>query len=350
MRAGTWSAPGRVNLIGEHTDYSDGYVLPIAIGARTFVTATARPDAEVHVRSRQSGAAERYVVGAVSALREHGVRVPGLDVVVDGQVPIGAGLSSSAALTCAAVMAAAELADVDLPPIELARLAQRAENEFVGVPCGVMDQVAAMLGRAGHAMFIDVRSLQVEQVPFRPADAGLALLVIGSGVRHDLATSAYGDRRRSVEESARRLGVRALRDVDMDRLAEVRARLDDEVLWRRTRHVVTENQRVLDVVALLRQARLREIGGAFLASHRSLRDDFEVSVPALDTIVDAAMAAGALGARMTGAGFGGSAIALIAADDADAITAAVTDAAGLAGHPTPTVTIVEASDGARRES
>ena len=347
---GVWSAPGRVNLIGEHTDYSDGFVLPIAIGLRTRVTVSTRADDQVHVRSVQGDGATAYVVGAVRAVRAHGVDVPGLDVVVDSDVPIGAGLSSSAALTCATALAAAELAGADLPPATIARLAQRAENDHVGVPCGVMDQMAAMCARAGHALLLDCRSLAVEHVPLTLADVGLSLLVIDTGVRHELADSAYGDRRRVVEQAAGRLGVLALRDLTVDDLAQVKQRLDDDVLRRRVRHVVTENQRVLDVVGLLQAGQPARMGRLLTASHESLRDDFEVSHPALDTVVEAALGAGALGARMTGAGFGGSAIALIAINDVAAVVAAVTSAAETGGYPQPGVFTVEPSAGARRDS
>ena len=347
---GVWSAPGRVNLIGEHTDYSDGFVLPIAIGLRTTVTVSVRKDGDVRATSKQGHSPTAYVAGAVRAVREHGVDVPGLDVDVDSDVPIGAGLSSSAALTCATALAAAEIGGADLPPTTVARLAQRAENEFVGVPCGVMDQMAAMCAREGHALFLDVRSLEIEQVPFCPADAGLALLVIDTGVRHELVDSAYGDRRRTVEEAARALGVPALRDISVADLPAAERRLPDEMTWRRVRHVVTENRRVLDVVELLRAGQLARIGPILTASHLSLADDFEVSHPALDTVVHAALATGALGARMTGGGFGGSAIALLRLDDTDAVKTAVTSAARRAGHATPRVFRVEASAGARRDS
>ena len=349
MRTGTWSAPGRVNLVGEHTDYAAGFVLPIAIGLRTSVTATARADREVHARSRQDGAADGYAAGAVRALRERGVEAPGLDIVVDSRLPIGAGLSSSAALTCACVLAAAEIAGARLSPVEIARLAQQAESEFVGVPCGLMDQLAAMTARAGYALFLDMRTLEAQHIPFDPASHGLTLLVIDTGVRHRLADGTYAERRRQVEAAARHLDVPALRDITVDDLELARTRLDD-VLWRRARHVVSENQRVIDVAALLRAGRLAEIGPLLSASHESLRDLFEVSAPALDTVVSAAMAAGALGARLTGGGFGGSAIALVPVGYASAVTEAVTAAATTAGHPVPVTMRVTASEAARRDS
>jgi galactokinase len=347
---GVWSAPGRVNLIGEHTDYSEGFVLPVAIGMRTRVAASTRTDDGVHVRSAQGAGATPYVVGAVRAVREHGIDVPGLDVAVDGDIPIGAGLSSSAALTCATALAAAELAGADLPPATIARIAQRAENDYVGVACGVMDQMAAMCARAGHALLLDCRTLAVDHVPLPLADAGLALLVIDTRVRHDLTDSAYGDRRRSVEKAARLLGVEALRDLTVDDLTQVEQRLDDKVLFRRVRHVVTENQRVRDTVALLRDERPGDIGPLLVASHESLRDDFAVSHPALDVVVQAALAAGALGARMTGAGFGGSVVALVPVALITTVTAAATAAASGAGYSRPEAFTAEPAAGARRDS
>ena len=347
---GTWSAPGRVNLIGEHTDYSDGFVLPFAIGMRTRVTVSVRTDREVRATSRQGPSPAAYVAGAVRAVREHGVDVPGLDVDVDSDVPIGAGLSSSAALTCATALAAVEMAGATLPPATVALLAQRAESEFVGVPCGVMDQMAAMCARDDHALFLDVRTMETDHVAFRPAESALAVLVIDTRIRHELADSEYGDRRRTVEAAARALGVRALRDVAVDDLPSVERRLRDETAARRVRHVVTENERVLAVVDLLRAGELTRLGPLLTASHRSLKDDFEVSHPALDAVVDAALTSGALGARMTGAGFGGSAIALVRAADVESVTAAVIAGARSSGHPEPVVFSVEPRAGARRDS
>jgi len=364
---GIWSAPGRVNLIGEHTDYNEGYVLPFALAARTAAAAARRTDGRLTVRSLQwpdalvdvpvselragcpSGPGA-YVAGVVWAMRNAGHRVPGLDIVIDGAVPVGSGLSSSAALECAAALAVADLSAIRLPAAELARLAQRAENEFVGVPCGIMDQMASMLARVGHALFLDTRTGVTEHVPFDPADAGLVLLVIDTQARHDLADSGYADRFASCAEAAHLLGVMALRDVQEADLPEALTRLAAfGILARRVRHVVTENARVLATAELLRTRRLAAIGPILTASHQSLRDDFEVSAPELDTAVSAALQAGALGARMTGGGFGGSVIALAPAAAVPALSAAATAAARGAGHPSPMIWPAVPSAGARRD-
>jgi galactokinase len=329
----SWVAPGRVNLIGEHTDYNDGFVLPIALPYRTTATVTPSRDGRVLVRSAQrpgehvqaavadlrpGGSPEwaAYVLGVVWAMREagHDVRA-GADVLVDGRVPEGAGLSSSAALECAVAAALDDVLDLGLPRAELARLAQRAENEFVGMPSGIMDQMAAMLCAAGHALFLDCRSLDAEHVPFDPRAQGLVVLVVNTRAPHRLVDGEYADRRRSCEEAAAALGVPALRDVPAAGLDAALARLADDTQRRRVRHVVTENQRVLDTVQLLRAGRLPEIGPLLSASHASLRDDFEVTVPQLDVAVQAALDVGALGARMTGGGFGGCVLALVRTGD-----------------------------------
>jgi galactokinase len=364
---GIWSAPGRVNLIGEHTDYNDGYVLPFALAARTSAAAARRSDGRLTVRSLQWPGAladvrmtdldagrvagpGAYVAGVVWAMRAAGHQVPGLDIVIDGAVPVGSGLSSSAALECASALAIAELSQVQFGGAELARLAQRAENDFVGVPCGIMDQMASMLALAGHALFLDTRTGAIEHVPFDPAADGLELLVIDTHARHDLADSGYADRFASCVKAAHLLGVAALRDVPEAGLPEALNQLDGfGALGRRVLHVVTENARVLATAELLRAGRLAAVGPILTASHQSLRDDFEVSAPELDTAVAAALGAGALGARMTGGGFGGSVIALAPAAAVPALTAAATAAAREAGHPSPTIWPAVPSAGACRD-
>ncbi len=366
--AGIWSAPGRVNLIGEHTDYNDGFVLPFALPARTAAAAARRDDGRLTVRSLQwpgeladvavadlrpghPGGWAGYVAGVVWALRASGHQLGGLDIVIDGAVPAGSGLSSSAALECATALAVSALGGIHQPLADLARLARQAENDFVGVPCGVMDQMAAMLSRAGHVMFLDTRTGQTEHIPFDLARSGLELLVIDTRVHHDLADSGYAERFSNCAAAARLLGVRALRDVPAAGLPGALARLAAEpVLARRVRHVVTENARVLDTIDLLRAGQPARIGPILRASHASLRDDFEVSAPELDTAVAAAVAGGALGARMTGGGFGGSAIALTPAAASASAAAAVVAAADWAGHPVPTIGVVLASAGARCDS
>ncbi|MGO8961220.1 MAG: galactokinase [Streptosporangiaceae bacterium] len=339
-----WHAPGRVNLIGEHTDYNGGLVLPFALGRGVLAAVASRPGGLLELRSRQvpdevasvrldqlrPGAVTGwagYVAGAAWALRAAGCPLDGASVAVDADLPIGAGLSSSAALTCSVVSCLAALAGAGPSRPEIAALARRAETDFVGMPCGIMDQSAAMLCEAGHALLLDCRSGESAAVPLDPGRHGLELLVIDTGVRHELADGQYAARRGQCERAAELLGVASLRDVpDTAGLAA----LPDPVLVRRARHVVTENRRVERVAALLRAGRLADCGELLTQSHVSLRDDFEVSWPAADRAVDVALAAGAAGARMTGGGFGGCVIVLLPAERVSAVEAAVSDA--LAGQ------------------
>ena len=360
--AGRWAAPGRVNLIGEHTDYNDGFVLPFALPHRTIVAASpgtgpAAGDAADAgpgwtVWSEQSGETisltvddvtepgrvtgwGAYVAGVIWVLREAGFAVPPARLAIASDVPLGAGLSSSAALESAVLTALADLGGLDLPTDDRPGLAQRAENVYAGMPCGIMDQSASIRCRADHALFLDCRSLAIEQIPFPLTDAGLAILVIDSRAPHRHVTGEYAARRATCEAAAEKLGVPALRDVPPDGLAEALARLDDPVARRRVRHIVTENQRVLDTVELLRSGRVREIGPLLTASHASMRDDFEITVPEIDTAVEAALTAGAYGARMTGGGFGGCVLALVDAAAADQVGSAVTDAYATSGFTAP---------------
>ena len=364
---GVWQAPGRVNLIGEHTDYNDGFVLPVAIDRSMVVAAGRRDDGVLRSWStrdrggpvtrpvaeagpgRSSGWAA-YVEGMAWVLREQGIAVPGADLVVHADLPAGAGLSSSAALEAAVGLALLDLAHETNPDrVALALAGQRAETEVVGMPCGIMDQMAVLLGRAGHALFLDTRSRETELVPFDPAGRGLTLLVIDTRVKHTLVGSPYAERRRSCERAAETLGVRALRDVTLDDLEEARSSGKlDEVTFRRARHVVTENDRVLNVVEALRAGEMERIGPALAGSHASLRDDYEVSCPELDVAVEAAVAGGAVAARMTGGGFGGSALALAPIDGAGRVEQAVGEAFAAAGFGPPVVFAVSIADGARR--
>jgi galactokinase len=311
-------APGRVNLIGEHTDYSEGYVCPVAIDRFARVAFAANHDgllrgfslAENEERAMAleglspSGSWLDYAAGVVRTHREHGLEIPGMDFVVGGDVPIGAGLSSSAAFELAVARAVFDLGSAPWDPSTAARLAQRAENEFVGVPCGIMDQMASALSEAGCAMLLDCRSLRFETVPIPPS---LLVVVMDTGTRRSLASSAYEERRRSCEEAAALLGVSALRDASR----EMAGRLGG-TLGRRARHVVDENQRTLDMASALRRGDEERIGALMRESHESLRDLFEVSSPALDSMVAiASRHPAAVGARMTGGGFGGSAVALV---------------------------------------
>ncbi len=364
--AGVWSAPGRVNLMGEHTDYNGGYVLPFAINLRTHAAASRRDDGRVSVQSLQrpgelievgldelqpetSTGWASYALGVLWALRGAGHHIGGVDLVLDGQVPSGAGLSSSAAMECAVGLAAAELYGIEIDRAELARIAQSAENNFVGVPCGLMDQMAACVCEADHALFFDVRDDVREQEPFAPHDEGLAVLVIDTRAHHAHAGGGYAERRRACEEAARQLGVPYLRDIPGSELEKAMATLDDDVLRRRARHIITENDRVLTTVDLLASGRLRDIGPLLTQSHASMRDDFEISVPELDTAVDASIAAGALGARMTGGGFGGSAIALIEAAELGEVSRAIEAAFERNDFAAPQIWSPKASSGARRE-
>ena len=361
---GVWLAPGRVNLIGEHTDYNDGFVLPIAIRNATLAAVSLRDDGRARVWSMQrEGVGERrlselgdgviddwsaYALGAVWAVRDAAaVLGGGADVVVDGGVPEGSGLSSSAALTCACVLALAELAGLPEDRTGLALAAQAAETTIAGVPCGIMDQIASLYGRKAHAVFLDTRTLEHELVPFDPPAHGLTLLMIDTATPRALADGAYADRRAACARAAGLLGVTALRDATPE-LLEARGGELEPTDLRRATHVVAENARVEAMVACLRSGRMADAGALMTASHSSLRDDFEVSARSLDTAVDAALAAGALGARMTGGGFGGAAIALAARDRAEPIAHAVAEAFAAAGLAEPETVSVTAAEGARR--
>ena len=361
--AGLWAAPGRVNLIGEHTDYNDGYVLPFALPHRVVVAAAPDPRPVWRVWSEQTGETVSfdadsadspgrvsgwagYVAGVVWTLRSKGYEAPGATLAVASDVPPGAGLSSSAALESAVLTALADLGPLPVPVEERPALAQRAENDYVGMPCGIMDQSASIRAEAGHALFLDCRTLAIEQIPFDVAAAGLAVLVIDSRAPHRHAGGEYASRRRACEEAAARLGVTALRDVtDLDAALPA---LPDEVTRRRVRHVVTENQRVLDTVALLRAGQVSAIGPLLTASHESMRDDFEITVPEIDVAVSTALAAGALGARMTGGGFGGCVLALVPAQSADDVASAVAAAYAAHGFTAPTWFAAVPSAGAER--
>ncbi|MFV2103284.1 galactokinase [Micromonospora sp. LOL_024] len=363
--AGRWAAPGRVNLIGEHTDYNDGFVLPFALPLRTVAAAAPQADDTWTVWSELTGETVgfgadevaapgrvtgwgAYVAGVVWALREAGHQVPGARLAIASDVPLGAGLSSSAALEAAVLTALVDLGGLSLPTEDQPRLAQRAENHYVGAPTGIMDQSATIRCRAGHALFLDCRSEQVEHVPFDLIRAGLAILVIDSHAPHRHVDGEYAARRAGCERAAALLGVPALRDVPAGELDTALARLPDDETRRLVRHVVTEDQRVLDTVALLRGGRIRHIGGLLTASHASMRDDFAITVPEVDTAVEAALTAGALGARMTGGGFGGCVLALVETADADRVAAAVTSAYAARGLTAPTPRTVTPSTGTTR--
>ena len=376
---GLWSAPGRVNLIGEHTDYNDGFVLPFAIDRRTVVALGTRDDDAIRVAStfasdegwteaplseleglraeKETGGWARYPLGIAWALGQGALgragadlaAVPGVDIVIDSNVPTGAGLSSSAAIECAVGVALNDVWRLGLDRPALAAAGQRSENDFVGAPTGILDQSASMLGKRDHAVFLDCRSRESEVVPLGFEDAGLTILVIDTGQAHEHATGGYRDRREACERGARELGVPALRDLTIDDLDRARETLD-EVTFRRVRHVVTEDARVLETVRLLREEGPRAIGALLDASHASMRDDFEITTPQLDLAVETARSAGALGARMTGGGFGGSAIALVPDELLSQVRVAIDGAFAEHGWGQPDVFEVRASDGAGRES
>lgn len=353
-------APGRVNLIGEHTDYNDGYVLPLAIDPAIWIALRRRPDRTVRAWSvefqdavefeagelsrvaNQAHAWGEYVKGVAWALGEAGYRLSGWEGVIYGEVPIGAGLSSSAAIQVAVARAFADVSDFHWDPVAIARIAQRAENEWIGLQCGIMDQLVSAAGRLGHAILIDCRSLELQPIAIPNP---LHIVVLDTTTRRDLTSSAYNERRQECEAAARAYGVASLRDLVPEQLADRPGGIAD-VAFRRARHVVTENARVIQMTSALPASDVHRVAALMDESHRSLRDDFDVSSPALDAMVAAAQRAGSLGARMTGAGFGGCAIALVKKAAADAFVADTLDdyrrSTGIAGR----AYVWNASDGA----
>jgi galactokinase len=357
---GTWRAPGRVNIIGEHTDYNEGFVMPMALSQGVTVCAAGRSDDRLVLMSRQTGLAAielgtltpgsvtgwpAYAAGVAWALQEAGYAIHGASIAIDSDLPAGAGLSSSAALECAIALALTELSDVTVPRTELARIARQAENEFVGVPTGIMDQSAALLCRAGHALLLDCRTVQAVAVPFSLAAAGRCLMIIDTRIRHALTDGRYAERSHECEDAARALGIHFLRDVTGE---EQLADIHKDVLRRRACHVVQENRRVLKAADFLQDGQLAMIGSLMTASHSSLRDNFEVSWPQADAAVDAALAAGADGARMTGGGFGGAVIALVPLTLTRSLLTSVRQRFSHANWPEPTFTLATPSEGAHR--
>jgi len=360
---GVWEAPGRVNLIGEHTDYNGGLVLPIALPQRTYAAVRRRRDDLVQLASAgmpltkpvhladiapgQPADWARYPAGVLWALAEAGYAVGGVDVAFASDVPVGAGLSSSAAIEGAMGAAASDLFGLgllagDAGRAKLAAVCQRAENHIAGAPTGGMDQAAALRSQAEHALYLDCSDGSVTHVPFRLSGPGLALLVIDTRAEHSNSAGEYGARRADCERACERLGIASLREVSAADLPTALARLGDERLVKRVRHVVTETERVRLAVQALNADDFAELGRLFIDSHASMRDDYEISCEELDVAVLAVLEAGALGARMTGGGFGGSAIGLVYAGAVAAAQECVRTAFAAKGFAEPAFIVAEA--------
>ncbi|MBP8047639.1 MAG: galactokinase [Anaerolineales bacterium] len=361
-------APGRVNLIGEHTDYNDGFVLPMAIDRAVWIALSPRTDSQVRIHSLDSSNAvesdlgpdsafdlhsltkgkgwAEYIKGVAYQLQNAGHDLRGFDAIMTGDVPRGAGLSSSAAVELAAARAFAVVSGFEWDAAQMARLAQKAENEWVGVNCGIMDQMASAACKAGHALFLDCRSLEYQLAPL---PHGTAVVILDTSTRRGLVDSAYNERRNQCEEAARWFGVKALRDVSVAEF-ETRTKENNDLnanAFKRARHIVTENARVLEAVEAMKQNDIKKLGELFNASHNSLRDDFEVTNEALNQIVACAQEqSNCYGARMTGAGFGGCAVALVREEHAEEFTTAVSAAYRQRSGLEASVYVCKASDGA----
>ena len=364
--AGVWSAPGRVNLIGEHTDYNEGFVFPFAINRRTYAAVAPRQDnmicvassfsketfqiaiSDIHQDEKNGWAAYPFGVAYAVAKLSGKSQTQGFDIFIDSDVPVGAGLSSSAAIECAVGLALNELWNAGLDKKALAKAGQLGENEIVGAPTGIMDQTASLFGELDHAVFLDCRSLEAKAIELGFADAGLELLIIDTKVAHRLVDGGYAARRAACEAGAKALGVASLRDLSQADLTRAEEILDPVTL-RRVRHVITENARVEETVATLKAKGPRAIGELLYASHESMRDDFEISIDELDTAVETALRHGAIGARMTGGGFGGAAIALTPIEKISEVTLSVLAEFEALGYAKPEIFAVSAAPGAKRE-
>lgn len=362
--SGVWSAPGRVNLIGEHTDYNLGFVLPFAINRRTFAAVALRSDSTVRVASSFSSEQHTvelheiakapsndwaaYPFGVAWALGQLAKQGQGFDAFFDSDVPVGSGLSSSAAIESSVALALNDLWQLGLTRAQLARAGQLAENEIVGAPTGIMDQSASLLAERDHAVFLDCKSLDAQAIELGFDNEHLELLIIDTRVAHRLVDGGYATRRAACELGAQQMGVSSLRELNDDDLTKAKEIMDD-VTFRRVRHIVTENDRVLETVKKLRTEGPKAIGALLNASHVSMRDDFEISIDELDTAVDVAQRHGAIGARMTGGGFGGAAIALAPIERVSEITLAVIAEFELLGYAKPNIFAVTADQGARRD-
>lgn len=364
--AGVWSAPGRVNLIGEHTDYNEGFVFPFAINRRTYAAVAPRQDnmicvassfsketfqiaiSDIHQDEKNGWAAYPFGVAYAVAKLSGKSQTQGFDIFIDSDVPVGAGLSSSAAIECAVGLALNELWNAGLDKKALAKAGQLGENEIVGAPTGIMDQTASLFGELDHAVFLDCRGLEAKAIELGFADAGLELLIIDTKVAHRLVDGGYAARRAACEAGAKALGAASLRDLSQADLSRAEEILDPVTL-RRVRHVITENARVEETVATLKAKGPRAIGKLLYASHESMRDDFEISIDELDTAVETALRHGAIGARMTGGGFGGAAIALTPIEKISEVTLSVLAEFEALGYGKPEIFAVSAAPGAKRE-
>lgn len=358
---GVWSAPGRANLIGEHTDYNEGFVFPFGIDRRTYASIALRSDRVCRVASDIDGKSYQfelgqkpvdldwalYPLGVAWAMAEYASG--GFDCFITSDVPVGAGLSSSAAIECAVAIGLNELWNAGRTRQELALIGQKAENQVVGAPTGMMDQTASMLAQPDAAVLLDCQSLQATSVPLGLSEKGLLVAIIDTQVAHRHSDGGYRVRRESCERGASEMGVSSLRGLSEADLPTAQLKLN-EVDFRRVRHVVTENQRVLDSVEALAEGDLAKLGELMLASHASMRDDFEISIEELDLAVEVAMQTGAVGSRMTGGGFGGAAIAIIKKDLLGQLEQNCKAAFSAAGFIEPRVFAVEPSEGARRDS
>ena len=363
-----FSAPGRVNLIGEHTDYNDGFVLPMAIDRRTFVAIAPREDRQVRVAAvAMNDAAEfkideptdlsshkwaKYVAGVAWTLQRRGIDLRGADMMIDSDVPIGAGLSSSAALEVAAGKALIAIADVTINPKQLALAAQKAEHDFVGAKVGIMDQLAATFGQRQHALLIDCRSLETKEIPL--ANLHAAIVVCQTNVKHELASSAYNQRRAECEQGVELLrhrlpNIHALRDVSVADFEKYESELPEPVC-RRCRHVITENERTAEAAKALERGDREQLGELMRQSHESLRNDYEVSCRELDLMVEiASRHEGVFGARMTGGGFGGCTVNIVRHEELPAFTQTATEEYRAATQRELDIYVVEADDGTREE-
>ncbi len=362
--AGVWSAPGRVNLIGEHTDYNEGFVLPFAIDRRTYAAVGLRSDQLARIASSFAGEViefeiskiskgsvagwSAYPLGVAWALMQAGATSKGFDLYVESNVPVGAGLSSSAAIECSVALALNDLWGAGLSKNVLAKVGQKAENEIVGAPTGIMDQTASLFGQADHAVFLDCRTLDAKATALSLEENGLEIWVMDTRVAHRLTDGGYAARRASCEKATELLGVSSLRDVTVESL-EASKHLLDDVVYKRAKHVVTENERVQQTVKLLAESGPRSIGQLMIDSHSSMRDDFQISITELDVAVETALSEGAIGSRMTGGGFGGAAIALIESQKAASLTKAVIEKFQKEGFEKPEIFKVIPDAGAKRE-